>query len=36
MAKEIDSVEFTERELTFLKKQRLCRIATVFSHGNLT
>jgi pyridoxamine 5'-phosphate oxidase family protein len=33
MAKEIDSVEFTERELTFLKKQRLGRIATVSSHG---
>jgi len=33
MAKEIDSVEFTESELTFLKEQRLERIATVSSHG---
>ena len=33
MAKETDSVEFTKRELTFLKEQRLGRIATVSSHG---
>ena len=33
MAKEIDTVEFSERELAFLKEQRLGRIATVSSHG---
>jgi hypothetical protein len=33
MAKEIDSVEFTKTELSFLKEQRLSRIATVSSHG---
>jgi nitroimidazol reductase NimA-like FMN-containing flavoprotein (pyridoxamine 5'-phosphate oxidase superfamily) len=33
MAKEIDSVEFTKRELSFLKEQRLGRIATFSSHG---
>ncbi|MGB8024255.1 MAG: pyridoxamine 5'-phosphate oxidase family protein [Nitrososphaeraceae archaeon] len=33
MAKEIDTVEFSERELAFLKEQRFGRIATVSSHG---
>ena len=33
MAKEIDTVEFSERELAFLEEQRLGRIATVSSHG---
>jgi pyridoxamine 5'-phosphate oxidase family protein len=33
MAKEIGSVEFTKRELSFLKEQGLGRIATVSSHG---
>ena len=33
MAEEIDSVEFTKRELSFLKEQRLGRIATVSSYG---
>lgn len=32
MAKEIDTVEFSERELAFLKVQRLGRIANVSSH----
>ena len=31
MTKEIDSIEFGEKELTFLKEQRLGRIATVSS-----
>ena len=33
MVKEIDSVEFTKMELSFLKEQRLGRIATVSLHG---
>ena len=33
MVKEIDSVEFTKMELSFLKEQRLGRITTVSSHG---
>jgi pyridoxamine 5'-phosphate oxidase family protein len=31
MTKELDSVEFSERESTFLKEQRLGRLATVSS-----
>ena len=32
MPKEIDAVGFSEKESTFLKEQRLGRIATVSSH----